>query len=66
MNQKLYPNPGKMLETSMDNLHFARYPIHTPVIKPGDDLISILSPALEGVLQKEDVLFLSEKCVACA
>lgn len=66
MTPKFCANPGKMLETSIDNFHFARYPIHTPVIKSGDDLIAILSPLLEGVLQEKDILFLSEKCVACA
>lgn len=66
MTSTFYANPGKALETSIGNLRFVRYPIHTPVIKPGDDLISVLSPFLEGILQKGDVLFLSEKCVACA
>lgn len=66
MNKRLYPNPGKQLEASVDNCCFSRYPIHTPVVKPGDDLISVLSPFLKEILREGDVLFISEKCVACS
>lgn len=66
MNQRFRPNPGKAIIASTDNCRFARYPIRTSVIKAGDDLATVLSPFLTGILQKGDVLFLSEKCVACA
>lgn len=66
MNKRLHPNPGKQLETSVDSCRFFRYPIHTPVVKAGDDLISVLSPLLGDILWEGDVLFLSEKCVACS
>lgn len=66
MNKRLHPNPGKLIETSVDSRRFFRYPVHTPVVKAGDDLIAILSPLLEGTLSEGDILFLSEKCVACS
>lgn len=66
MNKRPNPNPGKQIETSVENYSFARYPVRTPVIKAGDDLVTVLSPSLQGILQKDDILFLSEKCVACS
>jgi len=45
---------------------YARYPIKTPVIKAGDDLAAILAEDVKFHSQRGDILFISEKCVACA
>lgn len=59
-------NEEKAIEIDMPQGRFARYPIRTPVIKPGDDMAAVLAAAIQNRLEKTDILFVSEKSVACA
>lgn len=60
------PNCGKSIEINTKKGRFSRFPIRTPLIKEGDDLGEILSEALHDGLERQDILFLSEKSVACS
>ncbi|MCI8307739.1 MAG: F420-0--gamma-glutamyl ligase [Lachnospiraceae bacterium] len=60
------PNKGKNREINTSYGRFARYPVTTPVIVKGDDMAEILRKNLRGRVEKEDIIFLSEKSVACA
>lgn len=60
------PNRGKDTKINTVYGRFARYPITMPLIRKGDDLADILKKTSGGQIKKGDLLFLSEKCVACA
>lgn len=60
----LSPNPGKNLNIMVNTVTYERYPIKTPVIKKGDDLIAIIRECAGQNLQPNDWLFVSEKIVA--
>lgn len=59
-------NKGKSIEISTSYGCFARYPISTPVIGKGDDIAEVLQESLKGRMEEGDLLFISEKSVACA
>lgn len=58
-------NPGKHLVIIHNGKSWLRIPIKTPVFKAEDSLGSMLFDLLEPHLQPEDIVFISEKCVAC-
>ena len=58
------PNPGKALDANTKQGAFVRYPVKTPLIKNGDDLVSILKDELKDSLQNEDILLVAESVVA--
>ena len=58
-------NPGKTAIKEYEGADYLRLPIKTPVIKFGDDLAAIIGEAISGVAESGDVLFVSEKAVAC-
>ncbi len=58
------PNPGKNLVIEVQGAKYERYPIKTPVIKKGDDLIRIIRECAGPFLQANDLIFVSEKIVA--
>lgn len=58
------PNPDKNLDIEVSGLKYERYPIKTPVIKNGDDLVSIMRECAGPFLQANDLIFVSEKIVA--
>ncbi|MBO4216334.1 MAG: coenzyme F420-0:L-glutamate ligase [Clostridia bacterium] len=61
-----YPvNPGKTAVKEYEGKEYLRLPIKTPVIKYGDDLASVVRDAVEGTVARGDILFISEKAVAC-
>ncbi len=57
-------NDGKSLEISVDGASYARIPIRTRVVMPGDDLDEFIDEYARDVLQPGDVLFVTEKIVA--
>ncbi|SDQ15993.1 coenzyme F420-0:L-glutamate ligase [Microbacterium sp. cf332] len=57
-------NEGKALEVVVDGTAYARIPIRTRVVMPGDDLGSIISEYAAAVVQPGDLLFVTEKIVA--
>ncbi len=66
MEQELKPNEGKKGVTCIDGVSYQRLPIKTHLITNEDDIVSVAEQYGSPVLaEKDDVLFISEKCVAC-
>ena len=57
-------NEGKALEASVDGKSYARIPLKTRVIMPGDDLDAVITEYAQGAVQPGDLLFVTEKIVA--
>lgn len=64
MTQK--PNTGKPRQISVDGAAYERLPIRTHLVTDQDDIVEVAEryggPCLT---REEDILFISEKCVAC-
>jgi F420-0:gamma-glutamyl ligase-like protein len=58
------PNPGKNLFIDVDGEKWARYPIKTHVIKPGENIAEVVERYVKGLLREGDIVFVSEKVVA--
>ncbi|MCT9820066.1 coenzyme F420-0:L-glutamate ligase [Microbacterium sp. W1N] len=58
------PNEGKSLEAVVDGQTYARIPIRTRVVMPGDDLDAFVAEYAKDQLQPGDLLFVTEKIVA--
>jgi F420-0:gamma-glutamyl ligase-like protein len=58
------PNNGKNLLISVSGEKYARYPIKTPIIMKGDNLLELINDLLMPFIQKGDHIFMSEKIVA--
>jgi len=58
------PNEGKALEAVVDGVAYARIPIRTHVVMPGDDLDAFVTQYAAPVLEAGDLLFVTEKIVA--
>ena len=57
-------NDGKSLEIAVGGSSYARIPIRTRVVMPGDDLDAFVSEYANDQLQPGDLLFVTEKIVA--
>ncbi|GAA4357154.1 coenzyme F420-0:L-glutamate ligase [Microbacterium rhizosphaerae] len=57
-------NEGKALTATLDGTRYARIPIRTRVVMPGDDLDAFVREYADGKLQGGDILFVTEKIVA--
>lgn len=57
-------NEGKALETSVDGKRYARLPLRTRVVMPGDDLDQIVTEYTQDAVRPGDLLFVTEKIVA--
>ncbi|MGL3150627.1 coenzyme F420-0:L-glutamate ligase [Microbacterium sp. A82] len=57
-------NDGKALETSVDGKQYARIPLRTRVVMPGDDLDAIITEYASAAVEPGDLLFVTEKIVA--
>jgi len=57
-------NAGKALTVALDGASFARIPIRTRVVMPGDDLDAFIREYASDVVQPGDILFVTEKIVA--
>ncbi len=58
------PNPDKNLIIETRYGEFYRYPVKTCLIKPDDNLLKLIKEYALPHLEKEDILFISEKVVA--
>lgn len=58
-------NENKNLLIEVDSKKFERYPIKTHIITDADDIRDVAEKYTEGVMQQGDILFISEKAVAC-
>lgn len=66
MEQELTPNQGKQGLTVIDGVSYQRLPIKTHLITDKDDIVAVAEQYGKPVLENpDDVLFISEKCVAC-
>ena len=59
------PNPDKPLYIDIGDDSYMRMPIKTHVITGKDNLSSIFTEYIKPVVQKDDVIVVSEKAVAC-
>jgi hypothetical protein len=57
-------NAGKALTVSIEGASYARIPIRTHVVMPGDDLDAFITQYASGVAMPGDILFVTEKIVA--
>lgn len=60
------PNEGKRLTIEIDGATYARYPLRTPLVSSGDDVVAIVRDACAPHLQDGDTVAVSEKIVAIA
>lgn len=58
------PNEGKQLVITTDGGEFERYPVKTPIIKSGDNLVDLLNELVKPYLQEGDMIYMSEKILA--
>ena len=57
-------NAGKALTVDLEGTTFARIPIKTSVVMPGDDLDAFVREFAQDVIEPGDTLFVTEKIVA--
>ncbi|MEV7875602.1 coenzyme F420-0:L-glutamate ligase [Microbacterium sp. NPDC089188] len=57
-------NAGKALTRTVDGTSYARIPIRTRVVMPGDDLDAFILEYAKDAVQPGDLLFVTEKIVA--
>jgi F420-0:gamma-glutamyl ligase-like protein len=57
-------NAGKALTVSIEGTSYARIPIRTRVVMPGDDLDAFVREYASDVVQPGDIFFVTEKIVA--
>ncbi len=60
----LKPNEGKKLRIEFDGLSFERYPVKTHVITKDDNISDVCNKYVKKFLEKDDMLFISERIVA--
>lgn len=58
-------NENKSLTIEVDGTTYERYPIKTHVITDADDIRDVAEKYTKDVIEEGDILFISEKCVAC-
>ncbi|MCS6830397.1 MAG: coenzyme F420-0:L-glutamate ligase [Armatimonadota bacterium] len=58
------PNPGKELVRLFEGQQWARYPVRTHVVQPGENIAEVVRQYVAPHLQPGDVLAISEKVVA--
>ena len=58
-------NENKNLVIEVEGNDYERYPIKTHVITDADDICDVCEKYAKDVMVEGDILFISEKCVAC-
>lgn len=58
-------NENKNLVIEVEGTKYERYPIKTHVITDADDICDVCEKYAKDVMVEGDILFISEKCVAC-
>ena len=58
-------NENKNLVIEVEGNEYERYPIKTHVITDADDICDVCEKYAKDVMVEGDILFISEKCVAC-
>ena len=62
----IQPNKGKELLIEVEGARHARYPLRTPLVSAGDDVVAIVRNAVQPFLEAGDIVVVSEKIVAIA
>lgn len=57
-------NPGKCLEVDIEGKSYLRLPIRTEIITADDDIVQIVQASTAGLVQRDDLVVVSEKVVA--
>ncbi|MDO4563280.1 MAG: coenzyme F420-0:L-glutamate ligase [Clostridia bacterium] len=65
MSDNMHVNEGKSETIEVDGKLYRRFGIRTQVITNKDDICSVAKQYAEPLLEENDVLFISEKMVAC-
>lgn len=63
--QNYSANPGKSLTRTVDGVDYLRIPVKTHLITKDDDMVDVVLKYPKDKLQPGDILFISEKAVAC-
>ena len=58
-------NPGKNLVRTVDGVDYQRIPLKTHLITKDDDMVDVVNKYAKEQMQQGDILFISEKAVAC-
>ena len=58
-------NPGKQLVRTVDGVDYQRIPVKTHLITNTDDMADVVVRCAKDRMQEGDILFISEKAVAC-
>ena len=65
MSENIQSNPGKQLERTVDGVTWLRIPVKTHLITREHDIVDVARQYAAPLLREGDILFLSEKAVAC-
>ena len=65
MSEEFAINLGKNDLITVDGKQFHRYPIKTHVISDKDNICDVVDKYAKELLEKDDILFITEKIVAC-
>lgn len=66
MQNELPINEGKQIAVTIDGISYQRIPIKTKLIVKDDDIAAVAKESAGDYLEKGDILFISEKAVACS
>ena len=66
MQNELPINEGKQIAVEIDGVKYQRIPIKTKLVVKGDDIAEVAKTYSADYLKEGDVLFISEKAVACS
>lgn len=66
MPNELPINEGKQIAVTLDGVSYQRIPIKTKLVVKGDDIAEVARAYAGEHLEKGDILFISEKAVACS
>lgn len=58
-------NPGKQLARTVEGVEYLRIPVKTHLITKADDMADVVTKYARDKMQPGDILFISEKAVAC-
>ncbi|MCX6811857.1 MAG: coenzyme F420-0:L-glutamate ligase [Candidatus Berkelbacteria bacterium] len=64
--EDLKPNKGKPLSIKVGKEKYARLPIHTRLVKPGDDMVKFVVSYAKKHIKPGDIVVFSEKATAVA
>ena len=65
MSENYSANPGKNLVRAVDGVDYLRIPVKTHLITKDDDMVDVVNKYPRDKLRPGDILFISEKAVAC-